>query len=114
MREGAWEGEWEGEWEGVSGREDGSVCEWEYAEPVYGCSACKRLHVRRCQRPHGLSVNARAVVWTEAKSKRVFGVYVYLSYNILGRACHRVAFHWLSQPITALFARSRPIMFKRR
>ena len=31
----------------------------------------------------------------------------------LGRARHRVAFHWLSQPIRARFARSRPIMFKR-
>ena len=32
---------------------------------------------------------------------------------ILGRARRRVAFHWLSQPIRALFVRSRPIMFKR-
>ena len=39
-------------------------------------------------------------------------VYCILLYK-LWRARHRVAFHWLSQPIRALFARSRPIMFKR-
>ena len=33
--------------------------------------------------------------------------------RVLGRARYCVAFHWLSQPIRALFARSRPIMFKR-
>ena len=31
----------------------------------------------------------------------------------LGRARHRVAFHWLSQPIIAVFAGLRSIMFKR-
>ena len=31
----------------------------------------------------------------------------------LGRTRHRVAVHWLPQPIRAVFARSRPIMFKR-
>ena len=35
------------------------------------------------------------------------------SNNKSGRARHRIAFHRLSQPIRALFARSRPIIFKR-
>ena len=57
-------------------------------------------------------IEALARLAGEDGEERFERVFVHLSMR-LGRARHRVAFHWLSQPIRALFARSRPMMFKR-
>ena len=46
--------------------------------------------------------------WINCEAKRLR-----LVKTLTGRYRHRVAFHWLPQPIRPLYARSRPIMFKR-